>query len=168
MNIDISSIANWSGAIAGVLTLIAWAWKAIHFYHRMAEQLRMEALQWTAKAVALSSKATNAERRADIHTYFVLQKIDVVERRRSWDSMLSRTATFLVLLVLLALLPFRTSPSITISTWLDWLLVLLIASMIIFIVILLWLGRRLTAFERKWEISVNEYFDRKLSNHSEA
>ena len=167
MNFDLSTIANWLGVITAAATLLVWTWKLVGYFRRQLTQVRADALLGERLAQDLASKATNAERRSDIYTYFTLRALRTIARRQiSYFVYLGTGAFFTALLFYGKTRGFV--PLAIDAEWRAWvhngfmlLLVLAIAALVL-------TDRVLRKLENGWQSGVDKALSRKLAQHSEA
>lgn len=115
-DMDLPTLANWLGAVTGVLTLCVWFWKSLALLRSQTQQLKNSARLEEALAIDLTSRATNPERRADIYTYFTIRAIDTAARRQRAHLIYLGAAMFILFLIMYG----RSKAYIPISLALDW------------------------------------------------
>jgi len=160
---DLSSQADWLGVITGVAVVSTWGWKSLTWARSRIAAVRQDADCGRALASELVSKATNAERRADIHSFICLRAIEAQGRRTRSTVFLAASFAGTIPTLLFSVIYLRTIAAL--STWSIIILSTSVATIFISLAAVMVTGHVLNQLEDGWQSGVDSALQIKLDKH---
>ncbi|WP_147300702.1 hypothetical protein [Lysobacter silvisoli] len=161
---ELSTIADILGVLGGVVLIIGGLWRFARTLRRRIAETRQASEQGRALARELASRATNPERRADIHAYLTLRAIEF-EGDRTRSAVFMGVASILTIgMTLVTTLLLRSSQ----VSWTNpWALALIATVVFLYLSIgmLLFYSRELHQLQDGWQQGAMDAIGAKIDKH---
>ncbi|KRA81720.1 hypothetical protein ASD78_00095 [Lysobacter sp. Root667] len=161
---EISTIANILGIFGGVVLIGSGLWRFARYLRQRIAEIRRASEQGRALARELASRATNPERRADIHAYLALRAIEFEGEHTREAVYMSAIGVVVIGLTMVSLQTVRSSG----LPWSDpWVIALMatLAGLYAMVGVLLFYGRVLRQLRGGWQQGAMDAMNAKIGKH---
>lgn len=161
---EISTIADILGIFGGMVLIGGSLWRFARYLRRRIAEIRRASEQGRALARELASRATNPERRADIHAYLALRAIEFEGEHTREAVYTSAMGVVAIGLTMASLQIVRNSG----LPWSDpWVIVLMASLAVLYamMALLLFYGRQLRQLRNGWQQGAMDAMNAKIDKH---
>ena len=161
---EISTIADILGIFGGAVLILGGLWRFARYLRRRIAEIRRASEQGRALARELASRATNPERRADIHAYLALRAIEFEGEHTREAVYMSAMGVVAIGLTMASLQIVRNSG----LPWSDpWVIALMatLAGLYAMVGLLLFYGRELRQLRGGWQQGAMDAMNAKIDKH---